>query len=156
MNRKILSGLLLLLSLSSWAQEQKAKFVWKDAEGLGRQQTVLFRRSFDLDEIHGKALIHLFADSRYHLYVNGIHVNFGPARFYVAHPQYDTYDLSPFLHKGNNVVAVEVLSNGTVTYQVPLSIGGFIAWGEVENVSPGLSLETPGQWKMHASDAYDH
>jgi alpha-L-rhamnosidase len=146
----------LLASVSALAQEHPASFVWKDAEGSGRQQTVLFRRTFDIDEHVTSATIHLFADSRYHLYVNGIHLNFGPSRFYPAHPEYDSYELMPWLVPGRNVIAVEVLTSGTVTFQVPLSIGGFIAWGKIETASGSLSLETPGAWKMTASDAYDH
>lgn len=147
-----------ILTFSVWlsAQQHPAAFVWKDPAGEGRQQTVLFRRSFDLKDKAGQAMIHLFADSRYHLHVNGTHINFGPSRFYPAHPEYDSYDLTPFLLPGRNVVAVEVLSNGTVTFQVPLSQGGFIAWGEVISPSDTISLDTPGHWKMKTSAAYDH
>ena len=136
--------------------EDPARFVWMDMEGSGRQQTVLFRRNFTLEGTADTAILHLFADSRYHLFVNGIHLNFGPSRFYPAHPEYDTYDLVPYLVKGRNTVAVEVLSNGTETYQVPLSKGGFIAWGGVKAGTGRISLETPGAWKMIGSDAYDH
>lgn len=155
MSRIILSGVFLLLSLHAWTQEHPAKFVWKDAEGSGRQQTVLFRRTMQLDQKPDTATIHLFADSRYHIYVNGIHLNFGPSRFYTAHPEYDSYDLAPYFKEGLNVVAVEVLTNGTISYQVPLSIGGFIAWGEVKDGEESISLKTPGAWKMQVSDAYD-
>ncbi|MCK4748154.1 MAG: hypothetical protein KAT15_13990, partial [Bacteroidales bacterium] len=97
-----LSGIILLagcllLALQGFAQEHPAAFVWKDPEGNGRQQTVLLRRTFELGEATRSAMLHLFADSRYHLYVNGSHVNFGPSRFYPAHPEYDSYNLAPFL-----------------------------------------------------------
>ncbi|MGW8315300.1 MAG: alpha-L-rhamnosidase-related protein, partial [Bacteroidales bacterium] len=126
-----------------------------DAEGTGRQETVLFRRNFQLNGDADTAFISLFADSRYHLYVNGTHLNFGPSRFYPEAPQYDSYNLAPYLRQGENVVAVEVLSNGTVTFQVPLSRGGFIAWGEVRSPSGNISFETPGEWKMWVPGAYD-
>jgi len=93
--------------------------------------------------------IHLFADSRYHLYVNGTHINFGPSRFYLAHPEYDTYEMKGYLKEGENVIAVEVLANGMETFQLPKSIGGFIAWGSViESTVNEINLETPGNWKM--------
>ncbi len=156
MNRFTLLLSSIFLVMATYAQDHPAAFVWKDTEGRGRQQTVLFRRNIELSDSVNSATIYLFADSRYHLYVNGTHVNFGPSRFYRAHPEFDTYDLSPFLVPGKNVLAVEVLTNGTVTYQVPLGIGGFIAWGEVISASGTQSLETPGDWRMRASDAYDH
>ena len=89
--------MLFLVALQGRTQPPDAKFVWKDAQGEGRQQTVLFRRSFELDNLPDKALFHLFADSRYHLYVNGVHVNFGPSRFYPAHPDFDSHDLARYL-----------------------------------------------------------
>jgi alpha-L-rhamnosidase len=156
MNRTALLLGSLFLAFSGFARDRPAKFVWKDPEGSGRQQTLLFRRSFSLEEAPGRADIYLFADSRYHLYVNGTHINFGPSRFYPSHPEYDSYDISRFLVPGRNVVAVEVLTNGTVTFQVPLSVGGFIAWGEVEAAPVPVSLATPGEWRMFVSDAYDH
>jgi len=154
MNR--LSGSLLILFFLPLlsAQEQAADFVWKDENGSGRQQTVWFRRSFFCDA-QSSGQLHLFADSRYHLYINGVHVNFGPSRFYPANPEFDSYELDPYLVEGRNVIAVEVLSNGTVTYQVPLSKGAFIAWGEVESRAGQESLATPGAWKMMVSQAYD-
>jgi alpha-L-rhamnosidase len=146
---------LLPLALNLQAQDHPAAFVWKDGAGSGRQETVLFRRTFQMNGDADTAFINLFADSRYHLYVNGTHLNFGPSRFYPEAPQYDTYDLAPYLLQGENVVAVEVLSNGTVTFQVPLSRGGFIAWGEVRSPSGTISFETPGEWRMQVPDAYD-
>ncbi len=149
-----LTGILLVSGLI--AQDHPARFVWKDPEGEGRQQTVLFRRSFELTGPATRADLHLFADSRYHLYVNGTHIQFGPSRFYTGHPEYDTYDLLPYLQEGDNVVAVEVLTNGTVSFQVPLSIGGMIAWGEVVTGGRTISLKTPGNWRMQASGGFDH
>ena len=110
MSKGILFFGLLIAVISTFAQENNPAFVWGDAEGSGRQQTVLFRRNLSLGEKDvSKATIHLFADSRYHLYINGTHVNFGPSRFYVAHPQFDSYDLTPYLRPGKNVIAVEAL-----------------------------------------------
>lgn len=141
--------------MSLQAQEHPAFFVWKDPWGSGRQESVLFRRSFHLDMVPDTAVLNLFADSRYHLYVNGTHLQFGPSRFYPENPRYDRYDLAPYLGEGENVVAVEVLSNGTETFQVPLSSGGFIAWGGVNTGSGPISFRTPGEWKMRAPGAFD-
>lgn len=142
--------LAILLGLQSPLNAQHpADFVWKDAVGSGRQQKVLFRKSFELSKIPEEASIKLFADSRYHLYVNETHINFGPSRFYQDNPEYDSHSIGPYLKTGKNVIAVEVLSNGTESYQVPLSIGGFIAWGNITDPEEGsISLNTPGNWKM--------
>ncbi len=62
-----------------------ARYVWADETGTGRQEYLVFRRDFNLEgNLSGK--INLFAWSRYHLNINGIFVNFGPARSYPASP----------------------------------------------------------------------
>jgi alpha-L-rhamnosidase len=133
-----------------------ASFIWLDKTGEGRLVYALFRKDFQLSTVPDKAEIHLFADSRYHLFVNGTFINFGPGRFYPANPEYDTYDISPFLKNGQNVVAVKVLSNGMNTYQVPLHIGGFIAWGSFKSTQDkNISFDTPGDWKCKHMKGYD-
>ena len=148
-NRLIFQFLVFLLFTSAVAQ-QSASFVWKDTEGTGRQQKVLFRYNFELADKPTESEFNIFADSRYHLYVNGIHINFGPSRFYLANPQYDSYNLKRYLKKGRNTIAVEVLANGMNTFQLPKSIGGFIAWGTItDNKGKKISVNTPGNGKCY-------
>jgi len=132
-------------------------YVWSSSEGAGRADYVMFRNVFTVEgDADADALIHIFADSRYHLLVNGEFVNFGPARFYPEHPQYDTYDISPMLKEGTNVVAIKGLSNGTYTYQVPLSKAGLIAWGEVKSGEKVIHrFSTPGNWVCREMKGYD-
>ncbi len=125
----------------------QAPIVWINSEGDGRHVMTVFRNDFELSSVPGKAEINLFADSRFHLHVNGHFINFGPVRYYPQNPFYDTYDIAPFLKEGNNVIAVKVLSNGMNTYQLPKSIAGFAAWGEIKNsAGPDIALNTPGKW----------
>ncbi|MEZ4774383.1 MAG: hypothetical protein R3D00_14455 [Bacteroidia bacterium] len=155
--------LLLLISLLfspcvvfSQPASAPADFVWVDASGEGRFQAAWFRYETDLDKLPQSAVIHLFADSRYHLMVNGTFVNFGPSRFYADHPQFDTYDLLPFLQPGKNVLIVKVFSNGTDSYQLKRNPPAFIAWGDIIPAKgKKLSLQTPGNWLCHRMEGYD-
>ena len=79
--------------LSNNKSKHPASFIWLDKTGEGRLVYALFRKDFELNKIPDKAELHLFADSRYHLFVNGTFINFGPGRFYPANPEYDTYDI---------------------------------------------------------------
>lgn len=137
------------------ASTHPATFVWKDDAGSGRQELVLFRRSISVTSTPAQAELHVFADSRYHLYVNGTHLAFGPGRFYPAHPEHDTFDLRPHLRAGENVIAVEVLTNGTETFQLPLSRGGFIAWGRIGSGEGSIDLSTPGSWLMAVPGSFE-
>lgn len=150
-------GLLATFPLDATAQQtnHQAPFVWVDAQGFGRQQYVYFRRDFSLEALPGQAEFNLFVDSRYHLFVNGVMINFGPVRFYPQNPEYDTYDIAPYLQKGENTIAVKALSNGTNTYQVPRHRGGFTAWGQLKAGSQTIDLATPGAWQCRRCEAYN-
>ena len=64
-------------------ESESPNFIWSHEAGEARLQVAFFRRSFQLEQSNAKeATINLFADSRYHLLVNGTFVSFGPARFY--------------------------------------------------------------------------
>ena len=144
----IISAIILLASLANANNNRaNAKFVWFDEEGSGRHQYVYFAYEFTLNEKVDKAILNLFADSRYLLKVNGVNINWGPVRFYPEEVEYDKHNILSFLKNGKNVIAVKVLANGMNTYQLVQNIGGFIAWGEIKSGSKTISLGTPGKWK---------
>ncbi|MCB0839842.1 MAG: alpha-L-rhamnosidase N-terminal domain-containing protein, partial [Bacteroidetes bacterium] len=132
-----------------------ARFIWTNQHESDRFQVTAFRYDLEIEENVSEAMIHLFADSRYHLIVNGQFINFGPARFYPAHPMYDSYNIAPYLRKGNNAIAVKVFSNGTSSFQLRRNPGGFIAWGNVKTTGDQqFSLETPGNWRCMPLNGY--
>lgn len=130
-------------------------FVWASADQHERLQVAYFRSTFRLEDTASSAYLALFADSRYHLLVNGHFVNFGPARSYPEHPEYDEYDLIPYLQKGENVIAVKVLSNGTANFQLRNGPPAFIAWGSVKWKDGQHIMNTPRNWLAYQSTAYD-
>jgi len=157
----IITLFIIFAGLSSCRQQENSqdvfhnsKFIWDNETGTGRQVYLVFRKDFELgDSPSGK--IHLFAWSRYHLNVNGVFLNFGPARSYPDSPQYDTYDISSYLKKGHNFITVEVYNNGVYTYQVPEHNGLFIAGGNAEGGGENAGFSTPGDWKVLRLQGYD-
>ena len=85
-----------------------APFVWIDSEGTGRNTHAYFRREFELDGPPDLAELHIYAHDRYLLYVNGTCIDYGPPRTYNHRPEYDTYDIRPWLQAGANCIAVHV------------------------------------------------
>ncbi|MEM7573068.1 MAG: hypothetical protein AAF433_09215 [Bacteroidota bacterium] len=150
-------GLLLFLLCTSTlvAQTPAGPMVWSQAEGGQRGEYVYFRRSFRLADLPQTAELQLYADSRYALYVNGQYLGFGPVRSYHAHPYFDSYDLRPYLREGDNVIAVQALSNGMVTYQLFDYHGGFAAWGTIETSQQKIDLSTAADWLCRPSKGYD-
>ena len=74
-------------------------------ELLGTSDVYLFRKEFRLLNYSGPFIIHISADNRYRLYVNGHFAGMGPARSDLANWYYETTDISSYLKYGNNVIA---------------------------------------------------
>ena len=71
-----------------------------------------FRKKFELAAVPEKFVVHVSGDNRYRLYVNGQEVMYGPQLGDVLHWRYETLDLAPFLKKGPNLIAAEVMNWG--------------------------------------------
>jgi hypothetical protein len=86
------------------------------------------------------------------LWVNGTFVAYGPARFVTQYPEYERYDLRPFLQDGENHLRVEVNFYGCSSFQtMPDGVPGFIAGGGTEDGA--VDFATPGDWRarVHAA-----
>ena len=71
--------------------------------------TVLFRKSVMLNEIPQKAVLEISADTRYKLYVNDNLVEVGPSKGDKSIWYKDRKDITEYLKKGMNILAVTVL-----------------------------------------------
>ena len=68
-----------------------------------------FRKSFDLPEpLPRSFVVHVSADNRYRLFVNGTAVAAGPARGDLLNWHFETVDISPHLKPGSNALAAVV------------------------------------------------
>jgi len=106
----------------------------------------LFRNEITLDHIPDSMVVHLSADNRYKLFVNGEMVATGPAKGSFKFWRYETLDIRPFLKAGKNTLAVEVFNLGEhrpVAIFSRLTAFIFQAEGKTEG------LNTPGNWKVH-------
>ncbi|HTI10696.1 MAG TPA: alpha-L-rhamnosidase C-terminal domain-containing protein [Puia sp.] len=111
-----------------------------------------FRKTFTIATLPGKFIIHLSADNRYRLFVNGVAVCSGPARGDLAHWNFETVDLAPFLKNGENTVAALVWN-----------MGEYAAVGQISNQTAFLLqgddraeevLNTNDSWKVMKDSAY--
>ena len=74
---------------------------------------ILFRKSFNLDKF-GKVYIYISADDYYKLYINGHFVCQGPAPGYPFHYYYNKADITGYVHKGENTIAVHTYYQGLI------------------------------------------
>jgi hypothetical protein len=89
-------------------RQLQASMIWSPSVPAGTQAYVAFRKSFELRDPAARPLLHVFADSRYMLWVNGTYVLRGPCRFNPKRPEFDSVDLRPFLKQGSNTLVVLV------------------------------------------------
>ncbi|MCW3463069.1 alpha-L-rhamnosidase N-terminal domain-containing protein [Chitinophaga nivalis] len=93
-------------------QQWNAQWITAPGAIAGEAGRYLFRKQIDLSGYSGPFIIHLTADTRYRLLVNGRLAGIGPARGDLANWYYETIDIGPYLKYGNNVIAVTVLNYG--------------------------------------------
>jgi len=111
------------------------------------------RRSFVLDKAPTRFVVHVSADNRYRLYVNGIQVSSGPQRSDVGHWRYETVDLAPHLHAGRNLIAALVWNWGSARPVAQHSHRtGFLMQGN-SSVEAAL-VNTGPAWKVMIDSAY--
>ncbi len=103
------------------------------------------RKPFVLDAAPEDATLHISADSRYVLYVNGRRIGRGPNRCWPFDQQYDSHDVARHLRVGENVIAVLVHHLGVSTYQYMPGRGGLIVRLEADGETLAQSDAT---WKV--------
>lgn len=116
MSRPISQSLFLLLATvlltapsdAPPGSELQHSVIWHPEIRYGQQAYVAFGKAFELEGAPEAAVLHIFADSRYILWVNGQYVERGPNRFDPQVPEYDSIDLPGVLKSGHNAVAVLV------------------------------------------------
>ena len=111
-----------------------------------------FRKTFNLKEIPKELIIHVSADNRYNLFVNGKRACYGPAKGDLKTYKYDVIDIAPFLKTGENVLATLVYNGGQDKPLAFLSVQtAFMLCFE----NPIFSfLNTNSSWKVLKNNAY--
>jgi hypothetical protein len=111
---------------------------------------IAFRKHVQLADVSKPVTLHIFADARYTLWVNGQYVQRGPARFEPQAPEYDSVDITQNLRLGANVIVVLVtsrISNGRTRLHAP----GFTA--RVEQAGQTICA-TDVTWKWSGQTRY--
>ena len=111
------------------------------------------RRTLELAARPASFIVHVSADNRYRLYVNGASVATGPQRADVAHWRYETVDLAPHLRIGRNVIAAVVWNWGANRPLAQHSFRtGFVLQGDTPDIA--ARVNTGAGWKLRLDSAY--
>jgi hypothetical protein len=111
-----------------------------------------FRKAFTLSSKPASFIVHVSADNRYKLFVNGKFVSLGPARGDIFHWNFETIDIAPYLQNGKNAIAAVVWNYGDMRPEAQISSQtGFILQGnsEAEKI-----VNTDKTWKCRRDSSY--
>lgn len=160
--KSLLSAVMLLVLSFSTLQSQdispdfltknwKAQWITSKGSNPTGYGIYIFRKSVELATKPQHFVVHVSADNKYRLYVNGKFVGVGPARNDVEHWFFDTYDLAEHLKPGQNTIAAKVWNEGPGKAEAQISLRtGFIMDGEGE----ASIVATGNTWKAVQDSAY--
>jgi alpha-L-rhamnosidase len=112
-----------------------------------------FRKIIHLDAKPAQFPVEVSGDNHFLLYVNGMRIGEGPAKGDLAHWRYETFDLAPALHAGDNVVAATVFNFGIYA---PLAViserTAFLMQGDTAAES---QVNTDATWQVEEEPGQD-
>lgn len=82
---------------------------WRDESADSAARLTTFTRRFNLEDAEVAAVLHMTADTRYKLWINGERVTVGPTRSCSQIWYYDTLEVASRLKAGDNEIVIEVL-----------------------------------------------
>jgi len=113
-----------------------------------------FRKSFDIASIPSTFIVHVSADNRYKLFINGELIGLGPSRGDRFNWNFETIDLAPYLIQGKNTIAAVVwnYAEDRPPAQVSLDRTEFILQGNTKNEE---IVNTNNSWVCTKNNAYE-
>ncbi|HEX8060682.1 MAG TPA: alpha-L-rhamnosidase C-terminal domain-containing protein, partial [Cyclobacteriaceae bacterium] len=137
---------------SSFAQPWKAVWIAGADNNRDQYEVLKFRKTFDLPSKPDSFLVHVSADNRYKLFVNGTLVSMGPARGDLMHWNFETVNIAQHLVNGKNAIAALVWNEGPMRPEAQVSLmTGFIMQGKSEAEAV---VNTDASWKVIRDDGY--
>jgi alpha-L-rhamnosidase len=127
---------------------------WISCPGIGGRDYGVyhFRRTFQLDARPATFIVHVSADNRYRLWVNGHVVCSGPARGDLAHWNYETVDIANYLQPGSNTLAALVWNMGIYAPVAQISNRtAFVLQGDGKEEQV---VNSDRRWKVVRDSAY--
>ncbi|GGH14319.1 alpha-L-rhamnosidase-related protein [Mucilaginibacter phyllosphaerae] len=151
-------SLLLTASLFAGAQDRVSRildknYIWNVQDTTKRGDLhVVFRKNFKLAAINASATLNMFAYNRFAVFINGKYLMRGPVRFENKGPGYASINISSYLKKGNNTIAV-IVHRFDHTGQIMAHEAGFTALIEPDGAK-GRQIKTDAGWKAATEQSY--
>ncbi|MBJ2173275.1 hypothetical protein JBL43_03450 [Aureibaculum sp. A20] len=118
-------------------------------------QVILFRNTFEINDISEDLIVNISADNHYFMYINGIFVTHGPQLSDIKHWKYETLNLKNYLKKGKNIVAIKVVDFGKRRFLGMQSIyTSLLVNGVTENAKVLSTSGKSDHWKCSIDKSY--
>lgn len=127
---------------------------WITCPGVAQREYGIyhFRKKINLSVKPSSFVVHVTADNRYRLFVNGKAVCYGPARGDLYNWYFETVDIAPYLSAGENIIAALVWNMGTDAPVAQVSNQtGFVMQGNTDAES---IVNTDKSWKVLQDSSY--
>ena len=105
-----------------------------------------------MKEVPKTFVVHVSADNRYNLYVNGSFICEGPVKSDFLHWNYESVDIAPYLHPGTNVIAAQVYNFGN--YRQPSQFSRYTAFILQGDLPDQYFVNSNETWKVYHNNAY--
>ena len=148
----IITLFVCFLPLLAIAQNNPAPWITYPSANITEYGVYHFRKAFEIKELPDSLIVHISADNRYNLFVNGERVCYGPAKGDLQTYKYDVIDIAPFLDRGKNQLAA-IVNNAGKDLQMSMF-----------SVQTAFFLRTPhadfqfintdASWKVYKNPAY--
>jgi hypothetical protein len=132
----------------------KAEWISHPTAPLRDPRVFHYRKIFRLAVAPTHFVVHVSADNRFILFVNGKRVGEGPARGDLAHWRYETFDIGPSLKEGENVVAATVWQFGIFAPIAQISDrAAFLMEGDTDAES---AVNTDASWQVEEEPGHSN
>lgn len=130
-----------------------ASWIWNDLPPNTPNVYLEARKIVNLERPADEAVLHISANQEYVCTINGTYIGRGPSPSDCSAKVFDTYDLTPYLQRGENTIAIVAYNFGTThimnnQLQGP---GGIIAELHAALGDEEIVVGTDGSWKCRRS-----
>jgi hypothetical protein len=141
------------LTVLALAAQAHAEGIWithpeaQRADAAKAPVALQFRRAITSPGTSAPLFVHVSADNRFVLFVNGTRVAAGPARGDLTHWRYARIDLAPYLRRGANMLTATVWSDGELASgaQIYARTGFLLA---AEDAGMAALLDSGAAWQV--------
>lgn len=135
----------------------KAQWIWHPEPIAKENVYLVFRKSFELAQIPGNAVLKISAAHFYHVYINGREVGRGPDRSYYEEKYFHTYEIKSLLNQGSNVIAVRChfLGQNLKNFSDRHAEGPAGLLAEIL-MADQFGINTDASWKVTSDPAYSN